>query len=62
MLGGPNEVAAHELGISSRTVEVYGRNVMEKMNADSLSHLVRITLVAGIAPLGRKVTPALGMT
>ena len=59
-MGRANKVAAHELGISSRTVEVYRRNVMAKMGADSLSHLVRMTLVAGIDPLGDKALPALG--
>jgi len=60
VMGRTNKVAAHELGISSRTVEVYRRNVMAKMGADSLSHLVRMTLVAGIDPLGGKALPALG--
>ena len=60
VMGRTNKVAAHELGISSRTVEVYRRNVMSKMGADSLSHLVRMTLVAGIDPLGGKALPALG--
>ena len=55
MMGRTNKVAAHELGISSRTVEVYRRNVMAKMGAGSLSHLVRMTLVAGIDPLGDEV-------
>ena len=52
VMGRTNKAAAHELGISLRTVEVYRRNVMAKMGADSLSHLVRMTLVAGIDPLG----------
>ena len=51
VMGRTNKAAAHELGISSRTVEVYRRNVMAKMGAGSLSHLVRMTLVAGIDPL-----------
>ena len=51
VMGRTNKVAAHELRISSRTVEVYRRNVMAKMGAGSLSHLVRMTLVAGIDPL-----------
>ena len=55
VMGRTNKVAAHELGISSRTVEVYRRNVMAKMGAGSLSHLVRMTLVAGIDPLGDEV-------
>ena len=60
VMGRTNKVAAHELGISSRTVEVYRRNVMAKMGADSLSHLVRMTLVAGIDPLRGKALSALG--
>ena len=52
VMGRTNKVAAHELGISTRTVEVYRRNVMAKMGAGSLSRLVRMTLVAGIDPLG----------
>jgi len=52
VMGRTNKVAAHALRISSRTVEVYRRNVMVKMNADSLSHLVRLALAAGIDPLG----------
>ena len=41
---------AHELGISPRTVEVYRANVMTKMQADSLSELVRMALIEGGAP------------
>ena len=52
VMGRTSKVVAHDLGISSRTVEVYRRNVMAKMDAGSLSHLVRMTLVAGIDPLG----------
>ena len=57
VMGRTNKIAAHELGISSRTVEVYRRNVMAKMGADSLSHLVRMTLAAGIDPLGEQALP-----
>ena len=52
VLGRTNKLVARELGISSRTIEVYRRNVMVKMGAESLSHLVRMTLVAGIEPVG----------
>ena len=48
--GRPNKVAARQLGISHRTIEVYRRNVMLKMGAQSLSHLVRMALVAGFDP------------
>ena len=62
VMGRTNKIVAHELGISSRTIEVYRRNVMSKMGADSLSHLVRMTLVAGIDPLGDEVFPTRGAT
>ena len=61
VMGRSNKVVAHELEISSRTVEVYRRNVMTKMGADSLSHLVRMALVAGIDPLGDEAVPTRGV-
>lgn len=44
--GHANKVIAYDLGISPRTVEIYRANVMTKMQAASLSELVRMTLVA----------------
>lgn len=46
--GLPNKSIASVLGISPRTVEVHRAHVMTKMNASSLSHLIRMALVSGI--------------
>ncbi len=46
--GNPNKTIAYDLGISPRTVEIYRANLMTKMNAASLSDLVRMALSAGI--------------
>ena len=45
--GRANKVIAHDLGISPRTVEVYRANLMTKMQASSLSELVRMALLVG---------------
>jgi two-component system, LuxR family, response regulator FixJ len=46
--GRANKNIAFDLGISARTVEIYRANVMTKMQAASLSELVRMALGAGI--------------
>jgi two-component system response regulator FixJ len=46
--GHANKVIANQLGISPRTVEVYRANVMTKMQASSLSELVRMALLVGV--------------
>lgn len=46
--GSPNKVVAYELDISPRTVEIHRARVMEKMQASSLPHLVRLALAAGV--------------
>lgn len=47
--GKANKVIAYDLDISPRTVEIYRAHAMTKMQARSLSELVRMALVAGIA-------------
>jgi two-component system response regulator FixJ len=46
--GHANKQIAYDLGISPRTIEIYRANLMTKMQAASLSDLVRMALVAGI--------------
>ncbi|MBP2234917.1 two-component system response regulator FixJ [Sinorhizobium kostiense] len=48
--GLPNKTIAYDLDISPRTVEVHRANVMTKMKAKSLAHLVRMALAAGFGP------------
>jgi len=43
-----NKLIAKEYGISPRTIEVYRANVMTKMQAGSLSELVRLAMRAGV--------------
>jgi two-component system response regulator FixJ len=47
--GQSNKAIAREYDISPRTVEVYRANVMTKMQAGSLSELVRLAIRAGMA-------------
>jgi two-component system response regulator FixJ len=49
--GKANKVIAYELDISPRTVEIHRAHVMEKMQARSLSDVVRLALAAGLSPL-----------
>jgi two-component system response regulator FixJ len=49
MAGHSNKVIAHQLGISPRTVEVYRANLMSKMQAKSLSELIRMALLASVS-------------
>ncbi len=51
LAGLPNKLIAFELNISVRTVEIHRANVMEKLDARSLTTAVRIALAAGVEPL-----------
>jgi two-component system response regulator FixJ len=44
VVGKANKVVAIDLGLSERTVEIHRSNVMEKMGARSVAHLVRMYL------------------
>ena len=48
--GRANKVIAYELDISPRTVEIHRAHVMQKLQAQSLSELIRLALAAGISP------------
>jgi two-component system, LuxR family, response regulator FixJ len=44
--GASNKAAAHKLGLSQRTIEVYRAQIMSKLSAKGLSDLVRISIAA----------------
>lgn len=50
--GKQNKVIAFDLDISPRTVEVHRARVLEKLEARSLSELVRLAIVAGVSITG----------
>ena len=57
--GKPNKIIAFDHDISPRTVEIYRANVMTKMQAASLSELVRMAMIAGILDDGAKSSTSL---
>jgi FixJ family two-component response regulator len=48
-----NKQVGFDLGISERTTKIHRRQVLEKMEADSIADLVRMAADLGIAPAGR---------
>ncbi len=46
--GYPNKTIAYDLGISSRTVEVYRANAMEKLEVTNFADALRIAFAAGM--------------
>jgi two-component system response regulator FixJ len=54
--GHSNKTIAHDLGISPRTVEVYRANLMTKMDARSLSALIRMAIIGELSPVRRDTT------
>jgi FixJ family two-component response regulator len=48
--GGTNKTIGQKLGISPRTVELHRAQVMNRLNATSLTELLQIALSAGMAP------------
>ncbi len=47
--GRANKAIAFDLGISPRTVEIHRASLMDKMQAQNLSHLLRMAIAAGLA-------------
>ena len=56
--GHPNKTIAFDHDISPRTVEIYRANVMSKMQATSLSDLVRMALIAGMLDEAPRAEPS----
>ncbi|MFC3711118.1 response regulator transcription factor [Sphingoaurantiacus capsulatus] len=51
LTGLPNKLIGHQLGLSTRTVEVYRSKVMDKLEVRSLSSAVKLALAAGLPEL-----------
>ena len=52
--GGTNKSIAQKLGISPRTVELHRAQVMNRLNASSLTELLHTAMAAGFAPFVRE--------
>ena len=46
--GKPNKIIAYELGISTRTVEIYRANMMTKTGVKNLAELMRLAMAANL--------------
>lgn len=55
--GLPNKTIAYNLGISSRTVEVYRANAMSKLGVRGLSETLRIAFAAGMGRGNDRMAP-----
>jgi two-component system, LuxR family, response regulator FixJ len=53
LAGLPNKSIAYDLAISPRTVEIHRARIMNKMEAHSLSELIRMSFAAGLLPPAR---------
>ena len=53
--GKRNKQIAHDLGLSENTVKTHRAHIMQKMQADSLADLIRLTGKAGILETSTKV-------
>jgi FixJ family two-component response regulator len=48
-----NKQVGYDLGIAERTIKIHRRQVLEKMEADSIADLVRMASDLGITPAGK---------
>jgi two-component system, LuxR family, response regulator FixJ len=53
LAGLPNKSIADDLAISPRAVDFHRARIMDKMEARSLSELLRMSLAAGVQPPSR---------
>jgi FixJ family two-component response regulator len=54
--GAPNKVAAKNLGISPRTIEIHRKHIMKKLGATNVVHLVRIVMGKDIGDSRARLT------
>jgi two-component system response regulator FixJ len=51
VVGRSNKLAAHELAVSPRTIEVHRARIMDKLHARSIADLVKMAMTASLLPL-----------